>query len=166
MNKVATIKYQGNDYATVPARLKEFRQNNPNGSVKTVPMYQPDGSLIIQATIIQDRSNEYSADATGTARYSSEELEKKKSFEKLETIAVGRALALLGYLNNGEIATTEEMDEFNDFQNDKYEKLINEATKREEFLAILTKMNPEQKKHFTPMINKRIQELKDAVPAN
>ena len=36
----------------------------------------------------------------------------EKAFEKLETIAVGRALAFAGYLASGEIASFEEMQEF------------------------------------------------------
>ena len=45
----------------------------------------------------------------------------EKAFEKLETISVGRALSLLGYLNNGEIASSEEMEEFEDFKKRKVE---------------------------------------------
>jgi hypothetical protein len=36
----------------------------------------------------------------------------EKSFEKLETIAVGRALAFAGYLADGEIASMEEMAKY------------------------------------------------------
>ena len=42
--------------------------------------------------------------------------QKDKDFEKLESIALGRALANLGYLASGEIASTEEMEEFQKFQ--------------------------------------------------
>jgi hypothetical protein len=61
-------------------------------------------------------ADEHSARATGNARYTAEELKKAKSFEKLETISVGRALANLGYLNDGQIASTEELEEFHDYK--------------------------------------------------
>lgn len=114
-----SIKFGDKDYALVPARLKKFREANPRASVDTEPTYNADGSITFKATIIQDRSNEYSATATGNARYAEAELKKPKSFEKLETISVGRALANIGYLNDGQIATTEEMDEFNEYKEDK-----------------------------------------------
>jgi hypothetical protein len=39
----------------------------------------------------------------------------EKALEKLESIAVGRALAFAGYLASGEIATAEEMERFASF---------------------------------------------------
>lgn len=114
-----SIKFGDKDYALVPARLKKFREANPRASVDTEPTYNLDGSITFKATIIQDRANEYSATATGNARYDATELKKAKAFEKLETISVGRALANIGYLNDGQIATTEEMDEFNEYKEDK-----------------------------------------------
>lgn len=161
MNKVATINLKGNDYATVPQRLKEFRQRNPRSSVETKPTFQPDGTIVFSATIIADKKDEFSATATG---HSYGKNTGDKAFEKLETVSVGRALALLGYLNNGQVATTEEMQEFEEYQQDQYQLALDEirnATKREEFSAILVKLKPEQKKLATPIINKRIQELKD-----
>lgn len=163
MSKVDTINYQGKDYATVPARLKEFRIMNPRASISTVPKFLDDGGLMFQATIIADRADDSSATATGTAMYTASEMSGKKQFEKLETISIGRALAVLGYLNNGEVATGEEMAEFEEYQSDKIKKSISEAKSREEFKTILAKMNAEQKRLFTPAINKRIQELKEVV---
>lgn len=163
MSKVDTIKYQGKDYATVPARLKEFREKNPRADVQTVPKFLDDGSLIFQATIVTDRSDEASARATGTARYTANEVSKPKAFEKLETISVGRALAMLGYLNNGEVATTEEMQEFEQYQHDKLETAIaaiKSATKRDEFQAVMAGLNAEQQKQITPIIKERMAELK------
>ena len=52
-----------------------------------------------------DKTNEFSAEATGTARYSTKEMEKPKAFENSETISVGRALSFLGYMADGEINT-------------------------------------------------------------
>lgn len=45
---------------------------------------------------------------------------------------------------------------------EKAKKAIKKATKREEFQTILAKLTPSQKLEVTPLINKRIQEVKDA----
>ena len=45
-----------------------------------------------------------------------------------ETIAVGRALALLGYASDGDIASSEEMEEFLQHKEDKLQELITETT--------------------------------------
>lgn len=149
------------DYALVPDRLLEFRQQNPRASIETKPSIQPGNILVFQARIIKDKKDENSAEATGHA-YG--KLDNEKAFEKLETQAVGRALAILGYLNNGKVATTEELEEFEQYKQNQFEEIVTEikqATKREEFAAILAKLNPEQKREATPLINQRIKELKN-----
>jgi len=116
MSKVSTISFGSvKAYAKVADRLKDFREKNPRASVKTEVIPQ-DGGMIIQATILTDKADISSADATGSAYYPEAQLKRDKGFEKLETIAVGRALALLGWLNDGEIASTEEMEEFTEFK--------------------------------------------------
>lgn len=158
---VQTISLKGNEYATVPQRLKQFREDNPRSSVTTLPTFQQDGTVVFSAKIVKDKKDENCAEATG---HSYGKLTGEKAFEKLETVATGRALALLGYLNNGQIATTEEMQEFEEYKQTQMESVveeINAATKREEFTAILAKLNPEQKREVTPLINTRIKELKN-----
>lgn len=160
MANVATINLKGNDYATVPQRLKQFRQDNPRSIVETKPEFMPDGTVVFSARIVRDKADESSAEATG---HSYGKLGQDKAFEKLETIATGRALALLGYLNNGQVATTEEMEEFESYKAEQFESVMDEikkAKKREEFTEILNKLTPEQKKEATPLINARIKELK------
>lgn len=162
---VQTINLKGNEYALVPQRLKQFRQDNPRASVETNPTIQADGSIIFKATIVKDKKDENSAEATG---HSFGKASGDKAFEKLETVAVGRALALLGYLQNGQIATTEEMEEFEEYKQAQFEDVadaIKTAVKREEFAEILSKLTPEQKLEATPLINKRIKELKDGKPS-
>jgi hypothetical protein len=109
--------------ARVADRLKQFREENPRASIKSNSTRFDDGSIEFVTVIIKDKADEYSADADGHATYTKSELSQPKSFEKLETISMGRALAKLGYLNNGEVATTEEMDEFNEYK----EKKLNES---------------------------------------
>lgn len=112
MNKkeVKTTKIQGGaEYARVAERLKAFREDCPNGSINTKYEFLDNGMVAFKSYVLKDKSDPNSADATG---HSFGETKNKKEFEKLETIATGRALALLGYLASGEIASSEEMEEF------------------------------------------------------
>jgi len=119
--KVKTIKVGGGaEYAQVKDRLKEFRQDCPNGSIKTEPVVNEFGT-VFKATILKDKSDDNSAEATGHALSKKDGL---KEFEKLESIAIGRALAILGYSADGEIATSEEMEEFQEYQATEREKAV------------------------------------------
>jgi hypothetical protein len=109
MTKLDTMNLKGNEYAKVPTRLKKFREDCPNGLIKTVPKFLDDGQIMFTAEVFRDQSDPNSAKATG---HSLGKNDGNKAFEKLETIAVGRALALLGYLISGEVASSEEMEEF------------------------------------------------------
>lgn len=126
MKKITTVKISGGaEYAKVSARLAEFRKENPRAKITTRPEPQPDGGMIFFAEIIRDCSKD-SAGATGTAYYPPAKMKSDKAFEKLETISVGRALSLLGYLNNGEIASSEEMEEFEEFKEEQTKKRAQE----------------------------------------
>lgn len=125
--KVKTIDLKGKAYAQVKDRLKQFREENPRGLVETFPTIQPDGRLLFKARIVKDKADEGSAEATGHA------LGKdtgEKAFEKTETIAVGRALALLGYAMDGEIASDEEMEEFYEHKQEKHREAVLELRAR------------------------------------
>ncbi len=97
------------NYAFVKDRLKEFRIDSPRGDIKTEFIILDDGNVSFKATIIKDRADENSPRATGSSLGNSKD---KKGFEKLETIAVGRALAFLGYVADGDIASAEEIEEY------------------------------------------------------
>lgn len=125
-----SIKFGGKDYALVPARLKKFREANPRASITSKATRFDDGSMEFVTYILTDKADEFSADADGHATYSADELKQPKSKEKLETISVGRALAKLGYLNDGQIATTEEMEEFEKFKTDRKKEAIEGAVTR------------------------------------
>lgn len=115
--KVQTTKITGGaEYAKVADRLKMFREECTQGSIETLGDIK-DGYIIFKTTIIKDLSNEFSARATGTAMQKMDE--KTKAFEKTESISVGRALAMLGYFASGEIASSEEMEEFQDYKETK-----------------------------------------------
>jgi len=115
MRKTKTMDLKGNDYSKVTERIKEFRRDNPNGLIEPTPTITGT-TVLFKARILKDKSDPSSAEATGHALG---ENSGSKSFEKLETIAVGRALALLGYSADGEIASSEEMEEFLNYQEEK-----------------------------------------------
>ena len=123
MSKIQTIDLKGKAYATVPTRIKEFRQDCPNGDIKTEPIINGDGTIMFKTTILKDKSNPNSASSTGHAIG---QIKGEKAFEKLETISVGRALALLGYMASGEVASSEEMEEFEMYKQTLKENAIEE----------------------------------------
>lgn len=119
-----SMKFGEKDYSLVPTRIKLFREQNLRGDIETQSVMHDDGSLTFKATVTKDRSDPASARGTGTAHYSVKELQKAKSFEKLETISVGRALSMLGYLNDGQVASTEEMEEYEDYRTLQHQEAI------------------------------------------
>lgn len=121
MRKTATVNLKGNEYAYVKDRLKNFREDCPNGLVETSPEVKSDGTIIFTARVLKDKSKPNSGEATGHAFGKAS---GDKAFEKLETVAVGRALALLGYLASGEIASADEMQEFIEYQQMKVDDAI------------------------------------------
>lgn len=115
------------EYAKVNDRLLEFREECPKGSIVTSFQLVTD-RIIFKSHIVKDRGDVTSAEATGHATGKDDGSEKV--FEKLETIATGRALALLGYGAKGEIASSEEMEEFLEYQEDKKAEAIMEVTEQ------------------------------------
>lgn len=123
--KADTVSLQGGaEYAKVAERLKLFRQDSPNGNIETSNTALEDGQIEFKAIVIKDGNNPNVGRATGHSRGT---VKGQKDFEKLETIAVGRALAMLGYLASGEIASSEEMEEFAQYMEEKHQKAVDEA---------------------------------------
>lgn len=125
MAKVKTTKISGGaEYAKVADRLKEFREKCPNGKISNSFEKLENGDFVFRAEIVADMRDEFSPRADATSLVPADKLTKDKGFEKGQTIAVGRALAFLGYLASGEIASSEEMKEFEDFQAEKAEERV------------------------------------------
>jgi hypothetical protein len=124
MKKTQTIDLKGKAYATVPARIKEFREACPRGEIKTKPTIMDGGQILFEAYILKDKSDINSASATGHAIGANK---GDKAFEKLETISIGRALAILGFMASGDIASSEEMDDFEDYKKEKNREMKQEA---------------------------------------
>lgn len=121
------MKLGSADYAKVKDRIKEFRADCPFGLIETTPTFTDDG-IMFKARILKDKSDPNSAEATGHSFATAEKNQKDKQFEKQESIAVGRALALLGYASDGEIASSEEMEEFLADKEEKRAEAIMEVT--------------------------------------
>lgn len=119
--KTPTVNLSGKEYATVPERLKLFREDCPNGLIETSPEVKDDGQIIFTARVLKDKAKPDSAEATGHALG---KLGQSKAFEKLETIAIGRALATLGYLASGDIASAEEMEDFYEYRETQKKEAI------------------------------------------
>jgi hypothetical protein len=158
MKKTETIDLKGKSYATVPARLKEFRKDNPRGLIETNPTIQADGTLIFKAHILTDKSNPDSPEATGHAFGKGK---AEKDFEKTETIAVGRALALLGYMASGDIASSEEMEEFEDYKKNQKQILIENAIEKINDTKTLEELKTVWTSLGNLIIEKEIQEAKE-----
>lgn len=83
---------KGKDYLQVMWRLVWFREEHPDWNIEPVPLEYDAEHAIFRATIY---------DETGAAKVTGHGSESKRDFgdffEKAETKAVGRALAMLGY---------------------------------------------------------------------
>ena len=123
--QLKTTKIGSADYAKVSERLKQFRADRPDGKTEQLSIKHDDGTTEFVCYIWKDKKDlldlmkagvtdrevlRSSADANGHAR--GKVGEKDKDFEKLESIALGRALAMMGYLASGEIASFEEMENY------------------------------------------------------
>lgn len=148
MAKAKTIQLkQGagtTDYAKVSARVAEFHKANKQNTILTSYEFK-EGFVIFKATVTsykEDFAHEYTGHSFG-------KIGALKAFEKLETIAVGRALAFAGFLSDGEIASNEEMVKYEEQQSsiDPTDaiKAIKEAKSLEELQTVWKKLKPEER---------------------
>jgi hypothetical protein len=96
------------DYVPVNERVQEFHRTHPEGIVTTEVLEADDQVVRVKATVFRTPNVPL---ATGHA----EERRGKrddKVLEKCESTAVGRALALGGFLASKSIASREEMESF------------------------------------------------------
>lgn len=131
VRRAATTKIGGGaDYAKVAERIRLFREDCPRGLIETEPTFLEGGSLMFKARILKDKADPHSGESKAHAHSGEKNLEKEKAFEKLESIAVGRALANLGYLASGEIASSEEMEEYEQFVSERKQEQMSECEKQ------------------------------------
>ena len=139
MAKIKTTKISGGaEYAKVADRLKLFWEQNPNGKIATVRENLKDNKIRFVARIWRNKEEVIELakagvsleiiNETASSTGSADAIKKgDKENEKLETVAVGRALANLGYLASGEVASREEMEAFEEYKAEKSEKALAEA---------------------------------------
>lgn len=163
--KVQTTKLGSKEYAKVADRIQAFREENPNALIETAPTIT-DTHIIFKARILKDKSNPHSAEATGHSMGEIEQEGKEKIFEKQESIAVGRALALIGYAASGEIASSEEMEEFQAHKQEQLAEQIMEVTEsigncanQEELKTLWNALSGEMKQHVLEAKNAKKAEL-------
>lgn len=152
------------NHAKVKDRLKAFWEENPRGKIETTPTIANGGMTMFKTSILRDKADVNSREATA---HSLGNITDEKSFEKLETISVGRCLALLGYATDGEVASSEEMEEFENYQQTQKEVMLFEmAEKVREIntmpeLAEFYKTNKGIGKEFDGMVTARKSELQN-----
>lgn len=172
VRKTSTMKLQGGvEYAKVATRLVEFHEDNAGCSIETDIQFQAGGEntwIIVTATVVCPRGRfvAHSMDAFKG---------KQKFLEKLETVAVGRALAYAGYMASGEIASFEELDNYeasrlrNESNDVLRSQLIAELKQVNDQLHIeslfrrierMTTVDEDLKAELTELVTQRKRELK------
>jgi len=151
------------NHAKVNDRLKAFWEANPKGKIETTN--KKDATTIEFKTFIRaDKSDEFSREATGHALANLPLGEK--DYEKLETISVGRALALLGYSTSGEVASTEEMEDFMEYKKNKVIEARMEAIDKLDSCKTLQELQDTWKSLGTIIQDAEVVARKDALKAN
>lgn len=157
--KTKTVKIKGSiDYAKVPDRVLEFRRDHPRGLIETEPKIQEDGQLMFKCRIVRDKSDPNSGEAVG---HSLGKNTGEKAFEKLETIAVGRALAFLGYCADGEIASSEEMEEFLKEKEEREKTVIDETIEMLQSANTLDDLSQKWKSITSFELKKKVEHVKE-----
>jgi hypothetical protein len=100
----------GVDYATVESRVRAFCSEHQNGQILTemVKCEDDTGEVVFKAHAVVDgviRGTGHSMEVRGSSN-----INKTSHVEVCETSAVGRALAMMGYMSKGQIASYEEIE--------------------------------------------------------
>ena len=109
MEKLETVKVAGGaDYAMVVTRIHPFVQQHANGQILTEIVKDEDGVVVFKAHAVIDGIIR----GTGHAmeREGSNNINKTSHYECAETSAIGRCLAMIGYMPSGAIASFEEVE--------------------------------------------------------
>lgn len=150
------MSFQNNDnfdsesYVRVNTRLQEFHEKYPNGRVWTGYNLAPTGVLIMRAELYREANDTLPA-ATGHSFL--ESLAGDKVGEYTETVAVGRALAMMGFQIEKSLASGEEMNRFKNRQEAKKEE-----APREPKIRSKTEEAPKEQKAVsdTPEVPKKL----------
>ena len=98
------------DYATVESRVRAFCSEHHNGQILTemVKCEDDTGEVIFKAHAVVDgviRGTGHASEIKGSSN-----INKTSNVECAETSAVGRCLAMLGYIGKGQISSYEEIE--------------------------------------------------------
>lgn len=108
-NKLPTINLKGKEYVQVKDRVIYFNENYPNGKIATSIITSNGDMVTFKCKITPDIATPtryFTGHSFGT-------LQEVKAFEKLESVAVGRCLAMMGIGVIESIASADEMHRFN-----------------------------------------------------
>ena len=109
--------FDANAYVKVNERLKDFWEKFPHGKLATYVTELTHG-LLVKASLESGEDEGASTSASGHA-YLDYEFMDEKVLEYTETVAVGRALAMMGFRVDKAIASAEEMDRFHEMKGRK-----------------------------------------------
>jgi len=112
MKKLKTIDLKGKQYVQVSERVLAFNETYTDGMITAEPTFK-DNTVYFKAMVIPDVKNK----ERFFVGHSFGELGKEKALEKLETVAVGRALAFMGI---GIVEGIASADEMSNFQNKSF----------------------------------------------
>ncbi len=101
------VNISGKEYRTVALRLHKFREDKPDHSVETKILSNADNVLV--RARIRDASGRIMAEGHAEETRGATTILKTSAVEVTETSAIGRALAVLGYLGT-HIASEEEIE--------------------------------------------------------
>jgi hypothetical protein len=103
-----TVNIKGKEYATVPERIKAFRQVCPGGSIATDIVKLTDDMVVMKATVADEDGKILGTGMAFEMRDSSY-INKTSFIENCETSAVGRALGMVALGVDASMASAEEL---------------------------------------------------------
>lgn len=107
------MAYLPKDYVGVHVRIAKFWEKYPDGSIFTNVINSND-YFDFKAVVYRTKEEYEKALPSSTGHSRTYSTDKEKSFEKGETVAIGRALAIMGFETQSGLASEEEMQVFND----------------------------------------------------
>lgn len=90
------VNIHGKEYQTVAYRVQKLREAHPDWSIQTHLVARDDASVVMMASIMDDKDRVLGTGYAEEFRASSH-INKTSALENAETSAIGRALAAAGY---------------------------------------------------------------------
>lgn len=106
---IKTTDIKGKNYAEVNQRIKAFRKVHPDGSIVT-EMVSNENGLCVMRAVVADEDGKVLGTGTAYEKESSSYINKTSYIENCETSAVGRALGICGFGIDAEVASSDEVN--------------------------------------------------------